>query len=102
MACLLGTFADASQQAFLFWQTCDSLFRMQGPYSLSEHEPAEVCWEHLACLGEGSLAQIVEQLLEVVGLHQHALDIWHRAVCAAEGLVRPLAVRGAPAFAPRN
>ena len=89
-------------QATYVLQVCNNLFLMQGPYSLSEHVPAEVCWEHLACLGEDTLRQIAEWLLEVVGLHQHALSFWHSAVCAAEGLVRPLAARGAPAFAPRK
>ena len=70
---------------------------MQGPIQL---KPTEVAWEHLACLGEGILSRIASLLLEAVGQRQHALSLRHRAVCAAEDLVRPLAMRSCqPAIA---
>ena len=68
---------------------------MQGPIQL---KPMEVAWEHLVCLDEAILSHITGLLLEGVGLRQHALSLCHRAVCAAEGLVRPLAVRSYPCF----
>lgn len=46
-------------------------------------------WEHVACLSEELLRQVAEQLLEAISLRQHALSHYHRAVCAAEGLVPP-------------
>ena len=46
-------------------------------------------WEHLACLSDELLRQVAEQLLEAIGLRQHALSHYHRASCTAEGLVPP-------------
>ena len=49
----------------------------------------DVLWEHLASFSEELLRQVAEQLLEAIGLHQHALSHHHRALCTAEGLVPP-------------